>query len=244
MRDTELLGYYLPAGTPLMVWPGMNHRLPELWTEPEKYDPERFAEPRTEHKKHRYAFAPFGGGAHKCIGMVFSQLEMKTVIHRLLRRYRLELARPGYQPHWDYGGIPSPWMACRSCCGRWVRSGRLTRFAERFSFRVGRGRNRRPAIGVTLNEGLCYVAFIRYLDRFARQCGTRLCGVEPRGVLAGPAPMFDATNTLDPLRIDADGTVTVCATQNLGRRLLPEVVARFIPADLKILHERGLEARR
>jgi cytochrome P450 len=108
VRDTELLGYYLPAGTNVTIWPGMNHRLPELWTEPDKFDPERFAEPRAEHKKHRYAFAPFGGGAHKCIGMVFGQLEVKTVMHRLLRRYRLELATPGYQPRWDYGGMPIP----------------------------------------------------------------------------------------------------------------------------------------
>jgi cytochrome P450 len=86
----------------------MNHRLPELWTEPDKFDPERFAEPRAEHKKHRYAYAPFGGGAHKCIGMVFGQLEIKTIVHRLLRRYRLELPRPDYRPRWDYGGIPMP----------------------------------------------------------------------------------------------------------------------------------------
>jgi cytochrome P450 len=108
VRDTELMGYYVPAGTTLMTWPGMNHRLPELWTEPDKFDPERFAEPRAEHKKHRYAYAPFGGGAHKCIGMVFGQLEIKTIVHRLLRRYRLELPRPGYRPRWDYGGIPMP----------------------------------------------------------------------------------------------------------------------------------------
>jgi cytochrome P450 len=49
-----------------------------------------------------------GGGAHKCIGSVFAQLEAKTIIHRMLRRYRLELARPGYQPRWDYGGVPIP----------------------------------------------------------------------------------------------------------------------------------------
>jgi len=108
VRDTDLVGYYVPAGTNVVTWPGMNHRLPELWTEPDKFDPERFAEPRCEHKRHRYAFAPFGGGAHKCIGMVFGQLEVKTVIHRLLRRYRLELARPDYTPRWDYGGMPVP----------------------------------------------------------------------------------------------------------------------------------------
>jgi cytochrome P450 len=108
VRDTDLLGYYLPAGTNVVTWPAMNHRLPELWTDPDKFDPDRFAEPRAEHKRHRYAFAPFGGGAHKCIGMIFGQLEVKTVVHRLLRRYRLELARPDYTPRWDYGGMPVP----------------------------------------------------------------------------------------------------------------------------------------
>ncbi|GAB7145010.1 cytochrome P450 [Mycobacterium riyadhense] len=108
VRDTDLLGYYLPKGTNVVAYPGMNHRLPELWTDPMKFDPERFTEPRNEHKRHRYAFTPFGGGAHKCIGMVFGQLEIKTILHRLLRRYRLELPRPEYHAHWDYGGMPVP----------------------------------------------------------------------------------------------------------------------------------------
>ncbi len=47
---------------------------------------------------------------------------------------------------------------------------------------------------------------------------------------------FDATSTLDSLIIDAAGTVTVRATQHLGRRLLPGVVAKLIPSDLKIQH--------
>ncbi|MEB3031867.1 cytochrome P450 [[Mycobacterium] nativiensis] len=108
IRDTDLLGHYIPAGTDVVTWPSLNHRLPELWTNPERFDPDRFAEPRSEHKKHRYAFAPFGGGAHKCIGMVFGRLEVKTVMHRLLRRYRLELPRRGYKPRYDFAGMPVP----------------------------------------------------------------------------------------------------------------------------------------
>ena len=108
VRDTDLLGHYVPAGTDVVTWPSLNHRLPEIWTDPGKFDPDRFAEPRAEHKKHRYAFAPFGGGAHKCIGMVFGQLEIKTVMHRVLRRYRLELVRPDYKPRYDWGGMPVP----------------------------------------------------------------------------------------------------------------------------------------
>lgn len=108
VRDTSLLGYYLPKGTNVIAYPGMNHRLPEIWTNPEVFDPARFAEPRNEHKRHRYGYTPFGGGAHKCIGMTFGQLEVKAILHRLLRRYRLELPHPGYRPRWDYGGMPVP----------------------------------------------------------------------------------------------------------------------------------------
>ncbi len=108
VRDTDLLGFYIPAGTNVIAYPGLNHRLPEIWTDPMKFDPDRFAEPRNEHKRHRYAFTPFGGGAHKCIGMVFGQLEVKTILYRLLRKYRLEVPRPGYKATWDYGGMPVP----------------------------------------------------------------------------------------------------------------------------------------
>jgi len=108
VRDTELLGYYLPKGTNVIAYPGMNHRLSEYFPDPYKFDPARFAEPRNEHKKHRYAFTPFGGGSHKCIGMTFGQLEVKTIMHRLLRKYRLELPNPNYKCTWDYGGMPVP----------------------------------------------------------------------------------------------------------------------------------------
>jgi Protein of unknown function (DUF2505) len=42
--------------------------------------------------------------------------------------------------------------------------------------------------------------------------------------------------TLDSLTVDADGTVTVHATQHLGRQLLPGLVAKLIPGDLRIMH--------
>jgi cytochrome P450 len=108
VRDTELLGHYLPEGTNVTAFPGVNHLLPEIWTDPLRFDPERFTEPRNEHKRHRYAWTPFGGGAHKCIGMTFGQLEVKTIMHRLLRRYRLELPHAGYQAKWDHRTIPLP----------------------------------------------------------------------------------------------------------------------------------------
>ena len=46
----------------------------------------------------------------------------------------------------------------------------------------------------------------------------------------------DAITTLDSLVVDADGTVTVRATQHVGRRLLPGRVAKLVPGELKMLH--------
>ena len=45
-----------------------------------------------------------------------------------------------------------------------------------------------------------------------------------------------AATTLDSLIVDADGTVTVRVTQHLGRQLLPGPVAKFAPANLKLVH--------
>jgi hypothetical protein len=46
----------------------------------------------------------------------------------------------------------------------------------------------------------------------------------------------DANTTLDSMIVDADGTVTVRVTQHLVRHLLPALVAKLIPGDLRIVH--------
>lgn len=45
-----------------------------------------------------------------------------------------------------------------------------------------------------------------------------------------------ASTTLDSLDVDADGTVTVRVTQHLGRQLLPGMVAKLVPGDLKVVN--------
>jgi cytochrome P450 len=107
IKDTELLGHYIPAGTQVSISPWFSHYMPELWTDPLEFDPERFAEPRREDKSHRYAWVPFGGGAHKCIGMYFGMQEVKTLLHHLLRNYRWTTP-PGYVVPWDLVSLPMP----------------------------------------------------------------------------------------------------------------------------------------
>jgi cytochrome P450 len=106
-RETELLGYRIPAGVYVAVHLWGVHHMAEVWPQPEVFDPERFAEHRREDKVHRYAYLPFGNGIHKCIGMYFGGMEVKAAMHQLLQRYRLTVA-PGYRMPVDWVSLPRP----------------------------------------------------------------------------------------------------------------------------------------
>jgi len=96
IRDCEIGGQFIPANTILFIVPGFNHRMPEYWSQPEQFDPQRFSKSRQEHKQHPFLYMPFGGGAHKCIGMNFAQMNAKLFMHQLLRNFKVKL-QPGYQ---------------------------------------------------------------------------------------------------------------------------------------------------
>jgi cytochrome P450 len=95
LREHEFLGYRIPAETIIGIYPIHTHHLPEVWTDPERFDPERFAEPRREDREHPGAWVPFGGGVHTCIGQHFAGNQIRAVMLRLLRRFRWRVA-PGY----------------------------------------------------------------------------------------------------------------------------------------------------
>ncbi|MFF0490433.1 cytochrome P450 [Nocardia sp. NPDC004068] len=107
VRDTEIAGHFVPAGVQVDVSYGMNHLLPELWTRPQRFDPERFAESRREDKSHRLAWMPFGAGAHKCIGMHFGMFEVKAVIAAMVRDYEWRVPDDYLMP-WGFTTIPFP----------------------------------------------------------------------------------------------------------------------------------------
>ncbi|EHR52732.1 cytochrome P450 [Saccharomonospora marina XMU15] len=107
VADTELLGHYLPSGTLVAVAPGVNHFVPECWTDPDAFDPERFAPHRREDSGHRFAWLPFGGGVHKCIGLHFGTLEVKAILHEMLRTYTWSVPER-YQARWDNTSLPVP----------------------------------------------------------------------------------------------------------------------------------------
>lgn len=91
-QDVMYDGYRLPADSLVGVYPVFNHYNSQWWTHPEAFDPLRFSPERAEDKNHRYAWSPFGGGVHKCIGQHFAMLELKATMHQMLRNYRWTVA--------------------------------------------------------------------------------------------------------------------------------------------------------
>jgi cytochrome P450 len=87
VEDIEYAGYTIPAGWYIVIFPSMTHRMPEIYRDPESFDPDRFAPPREEDKKYPYSLIGFGGGAHSCIGVEFANMEMKIILSTLLQKY-------------------------------------------------------------------------------------------------------------------------------------------------------------
>jgi len=107
VKDTEVLGHHVPAGRRVTVGVHLTHHMPELWPDPERFDPERFADDRREDKVHRYAWQPFGGGVHKCIGLYFGTVEVTMIVHQLLRRFEWSIDQD-YVPPMNYHSLPFP----------------------------------------------------------------------------------------------------------------------------------------
>ena len=105
--DVEIHGKVIPAGTPVAVFPIQVHRSAEWWSQPEKFDPQRFSSERAEHRLHPYAWAPFGGGAHMCLGLHFAEMQVKAVLLPLLRSWQWSVPE-AYVPNYAYAPIAKP----------------------------------------------------------------------------------------------------------------------------------------
>ena len=111
MEDFVHAGYFIPKGTWVLTSPTVSHRIPELFRDAESFDPDRFAPPREEDQR-SYAYIPFGGGRHKCMGNAFALLQIKAILAILLRRYTFELVDPHVESDFQ-GLVVGPKEPCR-----------------------------------------------------------------------------------------------------------------------------------
>jgi cytochrome P450 len=109
VRDVEFNGYHLPQGTVTGVNPMLTHLLPQYWDEPESFRPERFS-PEQSRQRHRFAYVPFGAGAHGCLGANYASMQARALLRQLLENHRLVLADKT-PPKWYH------WPNCRPIGG-------------------------------------------------------------------------------------------------------------------------------
>ena len=106
VRDFTFKGFAIPAGTMVGVNPLFTHHMPEIWPDPDRFDPTRFSE-EAQRNRHRFAFVPYGGGAHMCLGLHFAYMQAKCFARHFLQNLEVSLA-PGYKPAWQMWPIPKP----------------------------------------------------------------------------------------------------------------------------------------
>jgi cytochrome P450 len=89
-RRDVVAGYQVPAGALVVLSPYVTQRHPDVWPEPDRFDPGRH-EPERVAGRHRFAQFAFGAGYHSCIGASFAQQEVRLAVASIACRYRLSL---------------------------------------------------------------------------------------------------------------------------------------------------------
>lgn len=79
----------IPTNTKVLFAPYTVHRREEIYPDPERFDPERFAEGRMKDIP-RMGFIPFSGGHRVCIGRPLALMEAVLIMARILQKVKLE----------------------------------------------------------------------------------------------------------------------------------------------------------
>jgi retinoid hydroxylase len=84
-------GYQIPKGWTIQYQIAQTHKDSEIYTESDKFDPDRFSPNRQEDKQANFAYIPFGGGLRECLGKEFARLEMRIFASLLLQKCQWQL---------------------------------------------------------------------------------------------------------------------------------------------------------
>lgn len=107
----ELGGFHVPPHSTVVIPPFLVHRNPNVWANPEGFDPRRFL-PGADPDRPRHAYLPFGAGRRVCVGQGFALMEATLLAAMIAQRFTLDLV-PGLVPGTDpsvtlrpRGGLP------------------------------------------------------------------------------------------------------------------------------------------
>jgi len=92
LREFEICGYRLPAGTNVIVSQWVLHRDPRLYPDPECFDPERWREEAAGRRGlPKFTYLPFGAGPRVCVGASLALTESALVLATLVGHFRFSL---------------------------------------------------------------------------------------------------------------------------------------------------------
>ena len=103
----EFGGYRIPAGENIIIATTVPHYLPEYFPEPYRFDIDRYTPERAEHRRPE-VYAPFGLGAHRCLGNGFAEIQIAVTMATLLHDAELELVPADYTLKTTQIPLPSP----------------------------------------------------------------------------------------------------------------------------------------
>ena len=92
-EDFEYGGYRIRKGDELMIFTTATHMDERYFPEPEKFDIERYREPRNEHRQ-RHVYAPFGRGPHTCVAATLAEQQLMVNFASILRYTNFETVVP------------------------------------------------------------------------------------------------------------------------------------------------------
>jgi cytochrome P450 len=93
VKDCEIGGFRIPAGASVVMSQWVMHRDPHFYSDPEKFDPDRWSQENTQ-RLPRFAYFPFGGGPRLCIGASFAMMEATLLFAAIAQQFQLRLV-PG-----------------------------------------------------------------------------------------------------------------------------------------------------
>ncbi|GAA3755575.1 cytochrome P450 [Terriglobus aquaticus] len=83
----QIAGFTIPKGAALNAPQYALHRDPRWWTDPDRFDPDRFTDGAKQGRP-RYAYFPFGGGSRQCIAEGLAWMEGTLLLAMLARQFR------------------------------------------------------------------------------------------------------------------------------------------------------------
>lgn len=90
IENDTIGGFFVPKNSVVSICIHSMHRNPELWVNPEGFDPDRFT-PENSRGRHPFSYLPFGGGPRICIGNHFAMMEAILILASVVHNYDLNL---------------------------------------------------------------------------------------------------------------------------------------------------------